>query len=272
MTRRTDWRWALPLCGLLALPSPAAAQADRDTFYVSAPFVALADGLYDGEVSFAELKRHGDLGLGAITGSDGELVLLDGQAHQVRGDGSVVPLPDSLTTPWAIATFFEPDWETEVTAPVDMPALVRLLDAKIADPGLPQAFRIEGRFAQIRTRSVAGQKPPYRRLIEVIRDQVTFDLADVSGTIVGFRVPGYLEGVNVPGYHMHFLAADRKGGGHVLAFRAERLRAAADACTAVHVELPRDRRFSGKDSTGVDRKEMDQILGRVPLSEGPRPR
>ena len=106
----------------------------------------------------------------------------------------------------------------------------------------------------------------------MIRDQVMFDLANVSGTIVGFRVPGYLEGVNMPGYHMHFLTADGKAGGHVLAFRADRLRAAADVCTAVHLELPRDRRFSAKDSTGVDRKEMDQILGRVPLSDARRPR
>jgi acetolactate decarboxylase len=270
---RRNARGIAPLvCGLLALASTTSAQAARDTFYVSAPFVALADGLYDGEVTFAELKRHGDLGLGAVAASDGELVLLDGRCHRVKHDGSVAAGPDSMTTPWAIATFFEPDWETELTGPVDMAALLRLLDSKIAEPGLPHAFRIEGRFSQIRTRSVAGQKLPYRRLIDVIRDQVTFDLADVDGTIVGFRVPGYLEGVNVPGYHMHFLTADRKAGGHVLAFRADRLRAAADACTAVHVELPRDRRFSTKDSKGVDREEMDQILGRVPLRDIPRPK
>ena len=265
MWRVTRWRRAVWICGLLAIASAADAEDSRDTLYLAAPFVALADGLYDGEVTFAELKRHGDLGLGAIAGSDGELVLLDGRCHQVNGDGSVVPLADSLTTPWAMATFFEPDWETDVPGPIDMPAVLKVLDSKVTDPGLPHAFRIEGRFAQIRTRSVAGQKPPYRRLIEVIRDQVTFDLANVEGTIVGFRIPGYLEGVNVPGYHMHFLTADRRAGGHLLAFRADRLRTAAHACTGVHVELPRDRRFSAKDSTGVDRKEMDQILGRIPL-------
>ncbi len=272
MSRGRRWCRALSVCGLLALPSAAAAQEARDTLYLAAPFVALADGLYDGEVTFAELKRHGDLGLGAIAGSDGELVLLDGRCHQVKGDGSVAILPDSLTTPWAMATFFDRDWETEATGPVDMAALLKVLDSKVAEPGVPHAFRIEGRFAQIRTRSVGGQKPPYRRLIEVIRDQVTFDLADVEGTIVGFRIPGYLEGVNVPGYHMHFLTADRRAGGHVLAFRADGLRAAAHVCRAVHVQLPRDRRFSAKESTGVDRKEMDQILGRVPLSDAPRPR
>lgn len=99
---------------------------------------------------------------------------------------------------------------------------------------------------------------------------MTFDLENVSGTIVGFRVPGYLEGVNVPGYHMHFLTTDRKAGGHVLAFRANRLRVAADVSTTVHVDLPRDPRFSAKDFPRVDRMEMDQILGRVPLSEAPR--
>ena len=179
-TPRTTCRSALFFCGLLALPSAAAAQTAeaRDALYISAPFVGLANGLFDGEVT----------------------------------------------------------------------------------------------FPQIRTRSVAGQKPPYRRLIEVIKDQVTFDLENVSGTIVGFRVPGYLEGVNVPGYHMHFLTADRKAGGHVLAFRANRLRVAADTLTTVHVDLPRDPRFSTKDFQHLDRMEMDQILGRVPLGEAPRPK
>jgi len=242
----------------------------RGALYLSAPFVGLAEGLFDGEVTFAELKGHGDLGLGAIAGSDGELVLLDGRCHQVKGDGSVVALPDSQTTPFAMAAFFEPEWNLELTEVVDFPALQLLLDSRLGNPGLPYAFRIDGTFPQIRTRSVAGQKPPYRRLIEVIKDQVTFDLENVSGTIVGFRVPGYLEGVNVPGYHMHFLTADRKAGGHVLAFRASRLRVAADALTTVHVELPQDPRFSTKDFPRVDRTEMDQILGRVPLGEAPR--
>ena len=269
---QTTHRSALLFCGLLALPSAAAAQSaePRDALYISAPFVGLADGVFDGEVTFAELKRHGDLGLGAITGSDGELVLLDGRCHQVKGDGSVVALPDSQTTPYAIAAFFGLEWELELTEAVDLPALLLLLDSKLGAPGLPYAFRIEGTFPQVRTRSVAGQKPPYRRLIEVIKDQVTFDLENVSGTIVGFRVPGYLEGVNVPGYHMHFLTADRKAGGHLLAFRASRLRVAADSLTSVHVQLPRSPRFSTKDFPRLDRTEMDQILGRVPLSPQPR--
>ncbi len=76
----------------------------------------------------------------------------------------------------------------------------------------------------------------------------------------------------MPGYHMHFLTADRKAGGHVLAFRANRLRVAADTLRTVHVDLPRAPRFCTKDFPRLDRTEMDQILGRVPLGEAPRPK
>jgi acetolactate decarboxylase len=34
--------------------------------------------------------------------------------------------------------------------------------------------------------------------------------------MVGFRLPSYLENVNVTGYHFHFLTTDRQAGGHVL--------------------------------------------------------
>ena len=44
-----------------------------------------------------------------------------------------------------------------------------------------------------------------------------FDLADVEGTMVGFRFPDYSEGIEVSGYHLHFITADRTRGGHVLA-------------------------------------------------------
>lgn len=43
-----------------------------------------------------------------------------------------------------------------------------------------------------------------------------FDFADVNGVMVGFRLPAFMAGVNVPGYHMHFLTEDLTAGGHVL--------------------------------------------------------
>ena len=82
------------------------------------------------------------------------------------------------------------------------------------------------------------QSPPYRPLTEVVAEQHVFELADVEGTMVGFRFPDYAEGIEVAGYHLHFISADRTRGGHVLDSRARRLRARVDPSADLHVELP----------------------------------
>ena len=43
------------------------------------------------------------------------------------------------------------------------------------------------------------QSPPYRPLTEVVADQHVFELADVEGTMLGFRFPDYAEGIEVAG-------------------------------------------------------------------------
>ena len=56
--------------------------------------------------------------------------------------------------------------------------------------------------------------------------------------MLGFRFPDYVEGIEVAGYHLHFISADRSRGGHVLASRSSGLRAALDPSSELHVELP----------------------------------
>lgn len=56
--------------------------------------------------------------------------------------------------------------------------------------------------------------------------------------MVGFRFPDYAEGIEVSGYHLHFISADRTRGGHVLDSRAVRLRARIDLSDDLHIELP----------------------------------
>ena len=40
--------------------------------------------------------------------------------------------------------------------------------------------------------------------------------------MLGFRFPAYVEGIEVAGYHLHFISADRSRGGHVLDSRSRR--------------------------------------------------
>ena len=67
-----------------------------------------------------------------------------------------------------------------------------------------------------------ARAPPYRPLTEVVADQHVFELAEVAGTMLGFRFPAYVEGIEVAGYHLHFIDEDRRRGGHVLDSRSRR--------------------------------------------------
>lgn len=76
-------------------------------------------------------------------------------------------------------------------------------------------------ISEVRTRSVPAQEKPYKPLLEITKNQPEFDLGTVEGDVVGFRLPPYVNGINVPGYHLHFLSADRKQGGHLLNLKME---------------------------------------------------
>ena len=77
-------------------------------------------------------------------------------------------------------------------------------------------------------------------MADVLADQSVFDFEDEPGTIVGFRFPDFGEGVEIAGYHLHFISADRTWGGHVLDLRAaaEPLCVAVDDLADLYVETP----------------------------------
>ena len=63
-------------------------------------------------------------------------------------------------------------------------------------------------------------------------------MADVSGTIVGFRCPPYVAGVNVVGYHLHFISDDLDAGGHILDFTVAEAAAEVDDTGGFFMILP----------------------------------
>ena len=70
----------------------------------------------------------------------------------------------------------------------------------------------------MKVRVVKRQERDGVGLAEAAKDEAVFDLADTSGDLVGFRLPGYVSGVNAPGWHLHFMDAERRHGGHVVNF------------------------------------------------------
>jgi acetolactate decarboxylase len=201
---------------------------------------ALLEGAYEGDLSFAELADHGDLGLGTLNRLDGEMIAIDGEFFRADVDGDVHPVSPQAKTPFAVVTEFEPtvDERLPEAARRSHEDLLASLDALLPAGAGSCAIRLDGRFELVRARSVPAQSPPYRPLTEVVADQHVFDLEDVEGTMLGFRFPAYAEGIEVGGYHLHFISADRCRGGHVLDSRSGALRVRLDPSNDLHVELP----------------------------------
>jgi acetolactate decarboxylase len=200
---------------------------------------ALLDGAFEGDLSFAELAECGNLGLGTLNHLDGEMIAIDGEFFRADVDGRVTEVDPGERTPFAVVTSFEPDLDERLPdEQLSHDELLARLDELVPADASSCAIRLDGRFDLVRARSVPRQEPPYRPLTEVVAEQHVFELAGVEGTMLGFRFPTYVEGIEVPGYHLHFISADRSRGGHVLDSRSRGLRVRLDPSNDLHVELP----------------------------------
>jgi acetolactate decarboxylase len=220
---------------------------------------ALLEGAYDGDVSFAELARHGDLGLGTLNALDGEMIAVSGSFYRAGVDGAVHEVRPTAKTPFAVMVFFTPTAEVELAGPLAQDELLAHLDELAPARAVSWAVRIDGSFEMVRARSVPKQKPPYRPLTEVVAEQHVFELKDVAGTMLGFRFPDYSEGIEVSGYHLHFISEDRARGGHVLDCRSRDVRVALDPSSDLHVELPPGIDLAAPELQGSTHEALDRV-------------
>jgi acetolactate decarboxylase len=223
---------------------------------------ALLDGVYDGDVTFAEIAKHGDFGLGTFNQLDGEMVAVEGQFYRLRADGTATPVDPQETTPFAQVTFFSTDTTHRLDGPVQRAALEAFIDTLTASKNLFYAIRVDGRFQEVHTRTVAKVEQPYPAFVEATRHQATMTFTNVHGTLIGFRTPDYAQGLGVAGYHLHFLTEDRTGGGHVLDFTLDKATVQISAQADVHLNLPQTPAFMSADLTGRD------LDAEIELTEG----
>lgn len=226
---------------------------------------ALLTGVYDGHMSLEKLHTYGNFGIGTFEALDGEMVLLNGKFYKIRANGEVYQPALTERTPFACVTTFSPDVRADISEATDMKGLEARIDALAPEPNKFVAFALHGTFKQIKTRSVPAQKKPYPPLAEVTKTQPVFSLLKVTGTLVGFRAPSFVKGVNVPGYHIHFLADGLTGGGHVLEF--DLLKGALEADTThdwMNIYLPAGNQDFNTADLAKDRSRELQSAERNP--------
>jgi acetolactate decarboxylase len=231
----------------------------RDVLFQTSTINALLAGVYDGETDFNTLRKNGDFGLGTFNGLDGEMIALDGQFYQIKVDGAAYPVAESMKTPFSVVTFFESDDHGQLNGRLNYEQLKQCIDSLIPTENLFYAVKIEGTFDYIKTRSVPKQRKPYPPLVEVVKHQAIFEFQNVRGTILGFRTPGYVKGINVPGYHLHFITEDKTAGGHLLACQTQHVELQLDYSSEFYMVLPQASDFGEANLTKERHEELNKV-------------
>jgi acetolactate decarboxylase len=220
-----------------ALRQFLSAKKEGNAVYLSAPINALVEGLYVENTTIGEVRQHGDFGLGTFNYLDGEMVLLDGKVYQIRSDGNVYDVGDDEGSPFACVTFFSPDTFDDINGDSGASDLATLLDRLIPSRNMLYAIRADGVFSHVRCRA-ASRSENYMPLVEATRDQSVFDFHDVRGCLAGFYTPAFMASLNAPGFHLHFLAEDRRRGGHLIDCTLKEARIGIQHVPRLDVGLP----------------------------------
>jgi acetolactate decarboxylase len=218
----------------------------RDRLYQVSTTSALVEGVCEGAVNVSTLRKYGDLGLGTFEHLDGEMVVVNGHVFQVRSDGSVHEVADDVLTPFATVARFRPDAGVQLKRCPHFSSLTEAFDQLRPTENVFFSLRVHGYFNYVRTRALCRMKPG-TKLIDAATVQPEFEYRNVYGTLVGFWSPQYAKAFSIPGYHLHFLSDDHRGGGHVLECRGAELKLQLQRGTRFNLVLPETSSFLDAD-------------------------
>ncbi len=230
---------------------------NRNRIYLCAPVIALVEGIYQEKIPLSQIREHGDFGLGTFDDLDGEMVILDGRVYQITAQGRVHQADEHASTPFACVTYYSPSSHDELEGELSYVDFRQWLQRLLPSPNIFYALRIEGRFASMRLRSVPRQEN-YRPLVEVAKEQSVFSFTDIEGSLAGFFTPSFLSSLNVPGFHLHFLSADMRHGGHLLECVPSRVKVGVQMISTLELALPLSLDYLTRDFKRNTDQDLEQ--------------
>lgn len=209
---------------------------------------ALLAGAYASGMPVAEVAALGDFGIGCCDRLGGEVVILDGEVFECTVGHPPTLMTAAESLPFADVCRMDAT-RPQPVADLDLAGLTTRIEGALASRNLFHAVRVDGTFRAVRTRVTPRQSVPLPPLADVTAHQVETVLTDIRGTLVGFWTPAIYQGISVAGLHIHFLAADRSAGGHVLDVEVADASLRLAAYARFHLHLPTDPAFLATELT-----------------------
>jgi acetolactate decarboxylase len=228
------------------------------TLFQVSTSAALVEGLYQGAVRVSRLLSHGDFGLGTFIDLDGEMVVLEGVCYRVASDGRVTVVEGNRLIPYAVVTRFVSEFGKRFSKIDSFEELEAACDQLRSSDNVFYALRVEGRFSFLKTR-VMSPVPAGIGLGAASSEQKEFNYQEQEGALVGLWSPGFASSFSVPGYHFHFLSADRKRGGHVLDCKFDDVTVGGCEMHEMHVSLPETEEFLKADLSRDPESELTKV-------------
>ena len=225
---------------------------------------ALVTGYIHTVVSVGELLQHGDTGLGTFEDVDGEMIALDGHCYRADSEGKVYEQAPEAGVPFGVVGKLNGAraWDWGTIKGYD--ELIAQLNNKIEEHfGLNSMhiLRIDGTFDWIDARSESPSKNTQHVGLKELLDktQYAFSFKNIKGSVIGLYFPDYMDGVNMPGWHLHFISEDRTQGGHVFDLIIRECHVMIDKIARIEIQLPTEASFDTYDLKEVSQEKVEEI-------------
>ena len=219
----------------------------ENRMYQVSTLQALALGYSRTVITVEELLQEGDTGLGTFEDVNGEMIVMEGQCFRADQDGNVSVVSPGTGVPFAAVAKLYGEQRFPLGNMPDIASVRTELTRKIEERfGLNSmhVVRIDGVFEKVDARSEAPYRSHHITLKEVLgQTQKAFLFENIRGSLVGVYFPDYMDGINMPGWHLHFLSEDRSKGGHVFDVSIREAAAKADKINGIVINLPKEAAF-----------------------------
>ncbi|MCR5789151.1 MAG: acetolactate decarboxylase [Lachnospiraceae bacterium] len=219
----------------------------ENKMYQVSTLQALALGYSRAVISVSELLKGGDTGLGTFEDVNGEMIVMEGHCYRADHSGCVTEVAAETGVPFAAVAKLYGEQQFPLGKMPNIASIRTELTKKIEERfGLNSMHivRIDGAFEKVDARSEAPYRSHHVTLKEVLdRNQEAFIFENIRGSLVGVYFPDYMDGINMPGWHLHFLSEDRSKGGHVFDVSIREGTAKVDKISNIYINLPKEAAF-----------------------------